>query len=118
MTKPMTNTISYVTTTRTVPCSKKDERFADLALQEAEKSSMKYHQHGCVAVQNGVVLARGFNTDRCYSSDGFLTDTCSCHAEISVLRKLHRQSLVSGRGKRSCFLSKRKPVRCKKKQAG
>ena len=51
---------------------------------------MKYHQHGCVAVAGGQIIARGTNSYRCHSNDGYLKGTCSCHAEIDVLRKLER----------------------------
>ena len=34
-------------------CSFRDEKFANLALNEADKSIMKHHQHGCVAVVGG-----------------------------------------------------------------
>ena len=69
-------------------CNSRDVRIAAIALQEADRSTMKYHQHGCVAVANGQIIARGTNSYRCQSNDGYLTDTCSCHAEIDVLRKL------------------------------
>lgn len=100
-------------------CTFRDEKFANIALEEADKSNMKYHQHGCVAVINGTIIAKGHNSDRCYSSDGFLDDTCSCHAEIDVLRKISRldkkNASVWPKNKKSCFLSARKPLRCKKK---
>lgn len=70
-------------------CNTRDERFAGIALSEADKSTM-VHNHGCVAVMGGKIIARGFNSDRCYSNDGFLTNLCSCHAEIDVLRQLDR----------------------------
>lgn len=100
-------------------CNNRDEKFAQLALMEADKSIMQQN-HGCVAVMGGRVVARGFNSDRCYSSDGFLLNTCSCHAEIDVMRRLDRilkrKSLSAARSKRSCFLRENKLVRCKKKQ--
>ncbi len=71
-------------------CNLRDERFANIAMLEANKSNMKYHKHGCVAVVGGDIIARGYNTDRCHSNDGFLEDVCSCHAEIDVMRKLTR----------------------------
>jgi deoxycytidylate deaminase len=73
-------------------CSFRDEKFASLALNEADKSIMKHHQHGCVAVVGGQVIARGYNSYRCYSNDGFLDDTYSCHAEIDVMRRLSKIS--------------------------
>ncbi len=102
-------------------CSVQDERYANLALSEADKSTMKHHKHGCIAVVGGSVIARGCNTYRSQSSDGFLNGSCSCHAEIDVLRKLSRtpkrkqQILFSRRDNRSCFLRTRKYLRRKKR---
>ena len=91
-----------------------------MALLEADKSSMKYHQHGCVAVVGGQIIARGKNSYRCHSNDGYLTDTCSCHAEIDVLRKLERllrrkNLAVSRRNRQQCFLWPNKHL-CRKKR--
>ena len=71
----------------TMDCNFNDEKFANVAMEEANKSDL-LSQHGCVAVINGKVMARGHNSSRCYSADGFLRKTCSCHAEVDVLRKL------------------------------
>lgn len=71
----------------TMDCTFNDEKFANVAMEEANKSDL-LSQHGCVAVINGKVMARGHNSSRCYSADGFLRKTCSCHAEVDVLRKL------------------------------
>ena len=71
-------------------CTSKDEKFANVAMEEALKSDV-LSQHGCVAVMNGKIIAKGYNSSRCYSSDGFLKNTCSCHAEVDVLRKLFHQ---------------------------
>ena len=117
----------------------RDEKFATIALNEANKSTVKYHQHGCVAVVGGRIVERGCNSYRSRSNDGFLEGTCSCHAEIDVMRKLDKRlnkssnnnsktnkgnksknnnkSKVSGRDVTQCFLRARKPVRCKKRQA-
>lgn len=103
----------------------KDEKFATIALNESSKSNMLHHQHGCVAVMGGKIIARGYNSDRCYSKDEFLKNTCSCHAEIDVMRKLNRiinkklgssssSSSFSLNNKRSCFLWKNNIV-CRKK---
>ena len=104
----------------------KDEKFASIALDESSKSNMMHHQHGCVAVMGGKIIARGYNSDRCYSNDEFLKNTCSCHAEIDVMRKLNRiinkklgsssSSLsFSLNNKRSCFLWKNNII-CRKKR--
>ena len=74
-------------TMMTMQCTFNDEKFANVAMEEANKSDL-LSQHGCVAVINGKVMARGHNSSRCYSADGFLRKTCSCHAEVDVLRKL------------------------------
>ena len=69
--------------------SNKDQRFASIALEEASKSTLLM-QHGCIAVLNGKVLAKGYNNIRCHSRDGLLhfRKCCSAHAEIHVLHKL------------------------------
>ena len=104
-----------------ISLNNRDERFASYALMEANKSNMVHHQHGCIAVLGGQIIARGYNSDRTQSSDGFLKNTCSCHAEIDVMRKLEKRlskksSSFSTKKRRSCFLWKGKFVRCKKKQ--
>ena len=58
------------------------------AANEARKSTL-LSQHGCVAVANGKIMARGHNTTRTQSQDGFICNTCSCHAEIATLRNLY-----------------------------
>ena len=69
--------------------SNKDHRFASIALEEASKSTLLM-QHGCIAVLNGKVLAKGYNNIRSHSRDGLLhfRKCCSAHAEIHVLHKL------------------------------
>ena len=106
---------------KTYSCSAKDQKFAQAALKASEKSTMKYHQHGCVAVMSGRIIARGWNTDQTWSNDGYLENACSCHAEVHVLRQLNKMlnkkgSSVTACEKRQYFLRTRKPVRCKKKQ--
>lgn len=73
-------------------CSLADERFASIALEQAEKSTMNV-KHGCVAVCNGKIMAKGYNTDRTYSKDRLIHGYCSCHAEIDVLRKCKKFNL-------------------------
>jgi deoxycytidylate deaminase len=68
-------------------CSNNDWRFLEIAADEASKSKVKYHKHGCVAVASGKVVARGCNHYRAFSKDGLLDNACTCHAEIDVLRK-------------------------------
>ena len=69
--------------------SLKDQRFANIALDEASKSTLLM-QHGCIAVLSGKVLAKGCNNIRSHSKDGLLhyRKCCSAHAEIDVLHKL------------------------------
>jgi tRNA(Arg) A34 adenosine deaminase TadA len=62
---------------------------------EAAKSPCRT-QHGCVAVVNGRIIARGHNHYRNPSSDGFVNDICTCHAEMAALRKIY--STINGRG--------------------
>ena len=70
--------------------SSRDQHFASLAATCAHKSTMLM-RHGCVAVANGRVVSQGYNHDRSYSSDGFIHNTCSCHAEIHAIRQIHKQ---------------------------
>lgn len=74
-------------------CSYTDEKFAGLASEEADKSEL-LSKHGCVAVSGGKVIAKGCNTYRTYSSDGFIKDSCSCHAEINVLRQCYKKNII------------------------
>jgi tRNA(Arg) A34 adenosine deaminase TadA len=73
--------------------SNKDHRFMQMAIYEAINSPILM-RHGCIAVINGKIIARGFNTDRCHSRDGLLNQSWCCHAEIDVLRKVIR--MLSG----------------------
>ena len=67
----------------------RDQRFASIALDEASKSTLLM-QHGCIAVLNGKIIAKGFNNIRSHSKDGLLNfrKCCSAHAEICVLHKI------------------------------
>lgn len=59
------------------------------AYELAQESSMLF-RHGCLAVRSGKIIARGCNTYKCYSArDMFLQRSCSCHAEVNVLRKMY-----------------------------
>lgn len=73
-------------------CTARDEKYASLALHAAHNSNMKYHQHGCIAVADGTILARGWNSygSSCSLKDKYLQNTCSCHAEVDVMRKIER----------------------------
>ena len=65
-----------------------DQIYLSHAVNEALKSKL-LSQHGCIAVANGKILGRGHNTLRTQSQDGFICNTCSCHAEIAAIRNLY-----------------------------
>ncbi len=72
--------------------SAKETIFISIATAEANKSQLLM-KHGCVAVVNGKVLAKGFNdVSRTHSKDNFIKNTCSCHAEIACLRELYKST--------------------------
>ncbi len=75
--------------------SKNDYKFLCLASLEASKS-IQSQQHGAVAVINGKVCGRGYNSCRTKSSDGFINNTCSCHAEIAALRNMWHSFSTTG----------------------
>ena len=70
--------------------SNHDLEFLSLARNEAELSPC-LQRHGCVAVLNGTVVGKGYNHYRSTSSDGFIKNTCSCHAEISAIRNVYKR---------------------------
>lgn len=74
-------------------CSNKDIRYMDIAGHEASKSIVTY-KHGCVAVVSGKIVARGCNSYRTYSNDGMISKTCTCHAEIEVLRQCKKLNIT------------------------
>tara|TARA_B100000886_G_scaffold340548_1_gene311119 strand:- start:8778 stop:9311 length:534 start_codon:yes stop_codon:yes gene_type:complete len=76
-----------------LPISSSDEKFASFASNEAIKSEL-LSRHGCIAVSSGKIIARGCNSYRTYSYDGFIKDSCSCHAEIDVLRQCYRKNIM------------------------
>ncbi len=82
--------------------SNSDARFISIAMDEAEKSSLRA-KTGCVAVVSGKVMARGYNTLRTYSKDGLIKQSCSCHAEIDVLRKIMKKNI---RGKINMYITR------------
>ncbi len=69
--------------------SKKDERFAAFAADEAQESKLNMRV-GCVACLNGRIISRGHNHYRTYSNNGIIENTMSCHAECDVLHKLSK----------------------------
>ena len=70
------------------------------AAQESLKSTL-LSRHGCVAVVNGKIMGRGHNSNRTQSHDGFICNTCSCHAEIAALRNLWHSCCTNAHGKYS-----------------
>lgn len=81
-------------TTLCDPCmpSTSDEKYAANAYEIAGKSDMAM-QLGCIAVRCGKIIARGCNNYRTFSKDGLIHNSCSCHAEIDVLRKCKKQNI-------------------------
>ena len=77
----------------TLMISVTDETFMSHAAHEATKSNLQ-SRHGCIAVINGKIVGRGHNTIRSQSQDGFIRNTCSCHAEMDVLRKCLKQNIT------------------------
>jgi tRNA(Arg) A34 adenosine deaminase TadA len=81
--------------------SSRDYDYLAEAMNEANKSKVLM-RHGCVAVVNGKIRGRGYNSvDRTQSKDNFIKNTCSCHAEIACLRNLYQTSLTTTFGKYS-----------------
>jgi tRNA(Arg) A34 adenosine deaminase TadA len=75
-----------------------DYAYLAAAANEARKSNLQ-SRHGCIAVTNGKIRGRGHNSNRTQSYDGFIANTCSCHAEIAALRDLWHSSCTNTRGK-------------------
>ena len=69
--------------------SNRDQRFIEMAAHQARRSACLM-QHGCVAVKNGRIIGRGYNNYRTCSSDGFIQNCMTCHAEISALREVNK----------------------------
>jgi len=78
--------------------SASDLNYLSCAAQEAAKSEL-LSQHGCVAVVSGKIMARGHNSNRTNSNDGFISNTCSCHAEMATLRNLYHSCCSNTYGK-------------------
>jgi len=71
----------------TMMISATDETYMSHAAHESSKSNLQ-SKHGCIAVVNGKIMGRGHNSIRSQSQDGFIKNTCSCHAEVAALRDL------------------------------
>jgi tRNA(Arg) A34 adenosine deaminase TadA len=70
--------------------SKKKSNFIALAREQAHRSDLK-HQHGCVAVSSGVVIAAGHNATR---TRLLHSNVPSVHAEVACLSMLFRKRSV------------------------
>ena len=64
-----------------------EDRYIIHAALESTKSDL-VSRHGCVIIGNGKILGRGHNSSRTQSRDGFINNTCSCHAEIAAIRNV------------------------------
>ena len=91
--------------------TKKDIPHILSAIQMCSKSNM-LQNHGCVVAVGSKPIATGYNHYRSTFSDGFVKNTCSCHAEIHALRNAVKSV---GGCKHSQSSKKRKKVgqRCK-----
>ena len=65
--------------------------FLSVAALESKKSDLM-SCHGCVIVSNGKIIGRGHNSSRSQSSDGFICNTCSCHAEVAAIRNVFQNN--------------------------
>ena len=77
-----------------------ESRFVNAAIQEAMKSPVLM-RHGAVAVASGKIMGRGFNHYRTNSKDNFISNTCTCHAEIASLRNMFHTCTTNTYGKHS-----------------
>lgn len=66
-----------------------DRHFIQIAQDEALKSPCLM-QHGALAVSGGKIIGRGYNHYRNQTSDGVVTNSCTCHAEMSAVRDVLR----------------------------
>ena len=81
--------------------TKKHARCIHAACNEAEKSPC-LHKHGCVIASSGRIYGKGYNHYRNHSSDGFLDDCVSCHAEIAAIRDACRFGRLKPRYRERC----------------
>ena len=69
--------------------SSKMENIYAQCLDQASKSNLLF-RHGCIATYGGKIICKGCNTHT-YSTDNFIKNNCTCHAEIYVLRRLYNK---------------------------
>ena len=77
-----------------------ESRFISAAIQEATKSPVLM-RHGAVSVVAGKIMGRGHNHYRTNSKDAFISNTCTCHAEIASLRNMFHTCTTNTYGKHS-----------------
>lgn len=77
--------------------SNKDFKFMGKALDYASNSKMLM-KHGCVVSQGSKIIGWGVNSERNAFSDKFITNTCSCHAEMCAIRNAlkNKRILIKG----------------------
>ena len=80
--------------------SQKENRFISQACELARNSPCM-QRHGAVAVLNGKVIGRGYNNKRTFSSDGFIHNCLTTHAEINALREAYYHFKMRGKYKNS-----------------
>jgi tRNA(Arg) A34 adenosine deaminase TadA len=78
--------------------SLKDQKFMNIAAEESTKSVVLMRL-GCVAVMNGKVVGKGHNSYRNRTSDGFIVNQCTCHAEMAALRNVYHNYCGNAYGK-------------------
>ena len=66
--------------------TKKDMSHVRRAIDECKSSTMLM-KHGCVVANGSKMLSCGHNHYRTRFGDGFMKQSCSCHAEMDALRK-------------------------------
>ena len=71
--------------------SSSDLKFLEEARFESFRSPVSM-KHGCVAVVNGRIMATGHNHYRTSSKDGFICNSCTCHAEMDALRNMNKRT--------------------------
>ena len=86
-----------------------DQKYLEVAKYEAEKSPCA-QRHGCIAVMGGNIIGRGYNHYRCQSSDGFVKNQCTCHAEMAALREVYKKFNIQGNYEISIKVAKRAKV--------
>jgi deoxycytidylate deaminase len=69
-----------------LPITSRDKRFIDVAYTSSFDSNM-LRKHGCCVVENNTVIGTGCNVNRTQFKDDFIGTSCSCHAEMTALRR-------------------------------